>query len=263
MLDGRPVWIDLANSPHVLFFAPVIAELHRRGVATVVTARDFAQTVPLCERLGIGAEVVGRHGGGSLAGKARSLAARVARAAPLRRAHASGARGQSQLLRAGRGRTLAAHTRHDRHGLRVPARQPPGLPLRRPRGGTRRVSARSAAGAGCAAGEDVALRRPQGAHRPRRIHARAGLSGGQRRRRRSSRDRRPAPGRHGALSPLREPALRAPAAAPAARPTTCAPSCSRARRSRPRRCGRRVSTTCSGRGRRSTAGSSSPAPTPW
>jgi uncharacterized protein len=77
MLDGRPVWIDLANSPHVLFFAPVIAELHRRDVATVVTARDFAQTVPLCERLGIGAEVVGRHGGGSLAGKARSLTARV------------------------------------------------------------------------------------------------------------------------------------------------------------------------------------------
>lgn len=77
MLAGRPVWIDLGNSPHVLFFAPVIAELHRRKVTTVVTARDFAQTVPLCERFGIDAEVIGRHGGGGLGGKARSLAARV------------------------------------------------------------------------------------------------------------------------------------------------------------------------------------------
>ncbi len=77
MLGGRPVWIDLGNSPHVLFFAPVIAELHRRGAATVVTARDFAQTVPLCERFGIEAEVIGRHGGGGLGAKARSLAARV------------------------------------------------------------------------------------------------------------------------------------------------------------------------------------------
>ena len=77
MARARPVWIDLANSPHVLFFAPVIAELHRRDVATVVTARDFAQTVPLCERFAIRAEIVGRHGGGGLAGKARSLVARV------------------------------------------------------------------------------------------------------------------------------------------------------------------------------------------
>ena len=41
---ARPVWIDLANSPHVLFFRPVIDELHRRGIATHCTARDFAQT---------------------------------------------------------------------------------------------------------------------------------------------------------------------------------------------------------------------------
>ena len=72
-----PVWIDLANSPHVLFFAPVLAELGRRGVPVVVTARAFAQTVELCALFGVEAEVIGEHGGAGLAGKASTLAARV------------------------------------------------------------------------------------------------------------------------------------------------------------------------------------------
>ncbi len=72
-----PVWIDLANSPHVLFFQPVIAELHRRGIQTVVSARDFSQTVALCHLLGIDAEVIGEHGGSGLAGKAGNLVGRV------------------------------------------------------------------------------------------------------------------------------------------------------------------------------------------
>lgn len=72
-----PVWIDLANSPHVLFFRPVIDELHRRELATVVTARDFAQTVALCAAFGMDAEVIGRHGGASIMGKARELARRA------------------------------------------------------------------------------------------------------------------------------------------------------------------------------------------
>ena len=76
-MSPGPVWIDLANSPHVLFFRPVIDELHRRGVRTVVTARDFAQTTQLCARFGIDAEVIGRHGGASISGKARGLAQRV------------------------------------------------------------------------------------------------------------------------------------------------------------------------------------------
>ena len=73
-----PIWIDLANSPHVLFFRPVIDELHRRGIATHCTARDFAQTLPLCRELGIDAEPFGSHGGSGIVGKLRSLAERVA-----------------------------------------------------------------------------------------------------------------------------------------------------------------------------------------
>ena len=72
-----PIWIDLANSPHVLFFAPLIEELERRGLRTVVTARDFAQTLPLCARLGIEAEVIGRHGGSGLPAKGATLVSRV------------------------------------------------------------------------------------------------------------------------------------------------------------------------------------------
>ena len=71
------VWIDLANSPHVLFFKPVIAELQRRRIDVRVTARDFAQTAPLSRRLPVTVEVLGSHGGASLAGKARTLASRV------------------------------------------------------------------------------------------------------------------------------------------------------------------------------------------
>jgi uncharacterized protein len=71
-----PVWIDLGNSPHVLFFKPVIDELHRRGVQTVVTARDFAQTLQLCAEFGVTARAIGRHGGASMGGKARGLAQR-------------------------------------------------------------------------------------------------------------------------------------------------------------------------------------------
>ena len=47
---SRKVWIDLTNSPHVLFFRPILRRLDEAGVETVVTARDFAQTLGLLER---------------------------------------------------------------------------------------------------------------------------------------------------------------------------------------------------------------------
>ena len=69
-------WIDLTNSPHVLVMRPVIDELRARGATVEVTARDFAQTVGLCERFGIEHEVIGRHRGGRIAAKALGLADR-------------------------------------------------------------------------------------------------------------------------------------------------------------------------------------------
>jgi len=37
------IWIDLANSPHVPFFAALIPEFRQRGHQIEVTARDYAQ----------------------------------------------------------------------------------------------------------------------------------------------------------------------------------------------------------------------------
>jgi uncharacterized protein len=45
------LWIDLANSPQVLFFRPLLAEFERRGHQLTLTARDFAQTLPLLRKL--------------------------------------------------------------------------------------------------------------------------------------------------------------------------------------------------------------------
>jgi predicted glycosyltransferase len=74
--DG-PIWIDVANSPHVLFFRPIVAELRKRGETVVVSARNFAQTVDMCRLFGIEHSVVGVHGGASLNGKAVNLVARA------------------------------------------------------------------------------------------------------------------------------------------------------------------------------------------
>ena len=70
------VWVDLTNSPHVLVLRPVIERLRAQGAEVEVTARDFAQTVGLCERLGIDATVIGRHRGAHVAAKAVGLADR-------------------------------------------------------------------------------------------------------------------------------------------------------------------------------------------
>jgi uncharacterized protein len=70
------VWIDLTNSPHVLVMRPVIERLRAGGHQVSVTARDFAQTIELCERFGIGHSAIGRHRGGAVAAKALGLASR-------------------------------------------------------------------------------------------------------------------------------------------------------------------------------------------
>src|SRR3954451_9421307 len=72
------VWIDLTNSPHVLVLRPVIRVLEERGAEVRVTARDFAQTLGVCERLGIPYEPIGRHRGWRLASKGIWLLSRSA-----------------------------------------------------------------------------------------------------------------------------------------------------------------------------------------
>jgi uncharacterized protein len=71
------VWVDVTNSPHVLVFRPLIALLRERGHEVEVTAREYAQTMQLLELHAIEATVVGRHGGASTLGKARSEVSRL------------------------------------------------------------------------------------------------------------------------------------------------------------------------------------------
>ena len=71
------VWVDLTNSPHAVIFAPLVQRLRARGDDVAVTARAFAQTLELLELHGIEHTVIGHHGGGSRAGKARAASDRV------------------------------------------------------------------------------------------------------------------------------------------------------------------------------------------
>ena len=66
------IWVDLTNSPHVLVMRPLIEAMREDGHEVEVTARDFAQTLELFERLGHGPHPVGRHRGGKLAEQGRS-----------------------------------------------------------------------------------------------------------------------------------------------------------------------------------------------
>jgi uncharacterized protein len=72
------IWVDLTNSPHVLVLRPIVAVLRDRGADVRVTARDFAQTVELAQRLGVDCDVIGRHRGARLGAKAAGLAERSA-----------------------------------------------------------------------------------------------------------------------------------------------------------------------------------------
>ena len=67
------VWIDITNSPHVLFFAPIIRRLEEQGHTVTVTARKYAQTEQLLARYGLAAVITGQHAGKSVPAKAVGL----------------------------------------------------------------------------------------------------------------------------------------------------------------------------------------------
>jgi uncharacterized protein len=71
------IWIDLANSPHVLFFQPIVRDLCAAGHEVLLTARDFAQTVPLAKKLGLDATLIGAHGGRGLFKKVTNIGGRA------------------------------------------------------------------------------------------------------------------------------------------------------------------------------------------
>jgi uncharacterized protein len=99
------IWIDLTNSPHVLVMRPLIEIMRSDGHHVEVTARDFAQTLELCERFGIEHTAVGHHRGGRLAAKGVGLVSRSA-----------------ALLRWARGRRFDVAIGHSSNDISVAAR---------------------------------------------------------------------------------------------------------------------------------------------
>lgn len=71
------VWIDLANSPHVPFFRALVDRFTAAGHEVEITARDFAETVPLAHAARLDPQVIGKHGGREVSGKAGNLMSRA------------------------------------------------------------------------------------------------------------------------------------------------------------------------------------------
>jgi predicted glycosyltransferase len=99
------VWVDLTNSPHVLVLRPIVRVLEERGADVLITARDFAQTLELCERHGLACEPIGRHRGGRLAAKGVGLISR-----------------STALLRWARGRRIDIALAHGSNDVTVAAK---------------------------------------------------------------------------------------------------------------------------------------------
>jgi hypothetical protein len=76
------IWIDMTASAHPLVFRPIIERLRAAGHEVEVTARDYAQTLQLLERLNIEHTAFGEHGGES---RARKLAALFTRGRRMRK----------------------------------------------------------------------------------------------------------------------------------------------------------------------------------
>ena len=63
------IWIDIVNSPHVLFFQPIIEELTKLGHTVDITAREYAQTVGMLDELNMEYTLIGTHAGAKLSKK--------------------------------------------------------------------------------------------------------------------------------------------------------------------------------------------------
>ncbi len=70
------IWIDITNTPHAHFFAPIIKHLEKKHTV-YVTARDFSETIPLLESYGIEYALIGGHKGKNKLKKVFGLVWRV------------------------------------------------------------------------------------------------------------------------------------------------------------------------------------------
>src|ERR671937_212632 len=72
------IWFDMTAPAHPVVLRPIIQRLQAAGHDVDVTARDYAQTLPLLESLGIEHTPIGRHVGAARLRKVAALASRSA-----------------------------------------------------------------------------------------------------------------------------------------------------------------------------------------
>ncbi len=79
----KKIWIDLDNSPHVPFFAPIIKELSKCGYQVMLTARNCFQVCGLADRFNLSYKRVGFHYGSNKFLKVSGLILRALQLAPV------------------------------------------------------------------------------------------------------------------------------------------------------------------------------------
>ena len=57
----KKVWIDFSNSPHILFFSPIIQKFEQDKIPYLITIRDFAQTEELANLFNLNFIKIGEH----------------------------------------------------------------------------------------------------------------------------------------------------------------------------------------------------------
>src|SRR6266403_5431110 len=67
------IWIDLDNTPHVPFFAPIIEELQKCNYSVMITARDCFQVRELADLFHLNYKLIGHHSGKSKIRKVAGL----------------------------------------------------------------------------------------------------------------------------------------------------------------------------------------------
>src|SRR5215218_10888535 len=84
--DPRPlvcarvrIWVDMTAPAHPLVLRPLIERFRAAGHEVHVTARDYAQTLAILDRLAIPYVAIGAHGGASRRGKLWALGDRTRR----------------------------------------------------------------------------------------------------------------------------------------------------------------------------------------
>ena len=80
---SKCIWIDLDNSPHVPFFAPIIDRLRERGYRVLLTARDAYQVRELADLFGFSYICIGGHWGKHWVLKAFGTCLRAVRLLPI------------------------------------------------------------------------------------------------------------------------------------------------------------------------------------